>query len=104
MPVFVLFGEDLPRTAPLGQKHKQLNAALNRTHNSRHCHSPFLFGLSLATLAWYCAVPAVPKVMSLRPLQNRKINSQYFVWVLKSPSSQEGHQKTSWESNPYLKN
>ena len=39
----------------------------------------------MATLAWYCAVPAVPKVTSLRPLQNRKINSQYRVWVLKSP-------------------
>ena len=40
---------------------------------------------TLATLARYVAVPAVPKVTSLRPLQNRKINSQYRVWVLKSP-------------------
>ena len=39
----------------------------------------------MATLARYVAVPAVPKVTSLRPLQNRKINSQYRVWVLKSP-------------------
>ena len=30
-------------------------------------------------------LPAVPKVTSLWPLQNRKINSQCRVWVLKSP-------------------
>ena len=48
-------------------------------------HSAGYFPHSVATLAWYCAVPAVPKVTSLRPLQNRKINSQYRVWVLKSP-------------------
>ena len=39
----------------------------------------------MVTPARYVAVPAVPKVTSLRPLQNRKINSQYRVWVLKSP-------------------
>ena len=44
-----------------------------------------VFSVPMATLARYVAVPAVPKVTSLRPLQNRKINSQYRVWVLKSP-------------------
>jgi hypothetical protein len=38
------------------------------------------------------AVPAVPKVTSLRPLlQNRKTNSQYRVWVLKSPHHTHPH-------------
>jgi hypothetical protein len=61
----------------------------------------------MATLARYVAAPAVPKVTSLRPLQNRKINSQSRVWVLKSPHHahpKEVAKKTSWESNPYLKN
>ena len=44
------------------------------------------------------------QVTSLRPLQNRKTNSQYRVWCLNPlimpiPSRL---QKKSWESNPYL--
>ena len=63
----------------------------------------------MATWARYVAVPAVPKVTSLRPLQNRKANSQHrvWVWVLKSPHHthpEKVTKKTSWESNPYVGN
>jgi hypothetical protein len=39
----------------------------------------------MATWARHVAAPAAPKVTSLRPLQNRKTNSQHRFWVLKSP-------------------
>jgi hypothetical protein len=58
-------------------------------------------GLNMATWAGYVAVPAVPKVTLLRPLQNFKTDSQHRVWVLKSPTCpfREGYQKLQLHGN-----